>query len=671
MSRALPLALLVPFLFGVGPAPAESLEPQSLGEKIARLFAGEIRAADRRLAEIKRELELLPELYQGPRGSRFGFHSEPIRIQFEQQHVQIDLGDALPIDAVVLMPVVLPSLGSAGRGYGFPLRFKIEVSDTTNKDDFRLVIDQSNDDFENPGRYPVRFATPGVNGRYVRITSIKHARARDQDFIWALEEILVFSGQRNIAATKPRVASSHEELFPNWALGRVNDGISRLATPWDQEPSPTNGFLSAPSQSATEEKWIIIDFEDEYPIDEVRLVPTSSDDPEVVGGRGFPEHFVLELSNDPDFRTTVWRAGSPKHPLGFPWNSVFVRHCHGRSARYLRVQSHALFARGNRHSFALAEVQAYSRGENVALRKPVRVSDQTTRPTATRWAPEHVVDGYSSSHRILELPAYLEKIITRGELEKEHAALLVAREQKIDVVSAGITAGLSSLGGIALFGWIWMIVTGRAVRRRDADILREQIARDLHDDVGSNLAGIVLISEAASSTKDSSAEIQSDFREIKETAMQTSEAMKEIVWLIQVGKASTRDMWLKMRETVERIVGDLDVTLKSEPSEIGSRPIELEVRRHFLFAFKECLHNVRKHAQTTSVTILFTATSRKITFKVTDQGVGFDPGRIKRSGDGLENLRRRAKRVNGRCKIDSIPDHGTTVSFTAPLNPKK
>ena len=180
-----------------------------------------------------------------------------------------------------------------------------------------------------------------------------------------------------------------------------------------------------------------------------------------------------------------------------------------------------------------------------------------------------------------------------------------------------------------------------------------------------------MISEAASSTKDSSAEIQSDFREIKETAMQTSEAMKEIVWLIQVGKASTRDMWLKMRETVARIVGDLDVTLKSEPSEIGCRPIELEVRRHFLFAFKECLHNVRKHAQTTSVTILFTATSRKITFKVTDQGVGFDPGRIERSGDGLENLRRRAKRVNGRCKIDSIPDHGTTVSFTAPLNPKK
>lgn len=670
MHRPPSLLLLILLYGGLGSPRATATESRSLGEKIARLVSGDIRSADRRLHEIDTELEMLPELYQGPRGSRLGFHSETIHTQFEEHHIQIDLREERLIDSIVLMPVVLPTLGPAGEGYGFPMRFKIEVSKTEERDDFQLIADHTKSDFENPGRYPVRFAADGITGRYLRVSSVKHVRARDQGFIWALEEILVLSGQSNIAIGTPRSASSQEELFPNWSLGRVNDGISRLAYPADRQPSPTNGFLSAPSSSPTKKKWITIDFGKEYPIDEVRIVPTSSDDPEVIGGRGFPNHLILELSLDPRFESTVWRTSNRNTPLGYPWNAPLVRPSQGLTARYLRVGANSLWARGDQHSFALAEVQAYSNGTNIALGKPVQVSDRTTRSTATRWAPEYLVDGYSTTHRIIELPTYIDKIITRAGLEKERANLLVRREKSIDVVSAGVTAGMGSIGGIAIIGWIWMIVRVRVVRRRDTALLREQIARDLHDDVGSNLAGIVLISEAASTNKQASPEIQSDFREIKDTAAQTSEAMKDIVWLIHVGKDSTRDMWFKMRESAERIVGDLELSLNSVPAEIGNHPIDLQVRRHFLFAFKESLHNVLKHAQATKVSILFTAAPGEISFKVTDRGVGFDPESLKDPGHGLENLRRRAERVNGHCEIDSIPEEGTTVAFTVPLNRK-
>ena len=641
----------------------------SLGDRIARIVNPAIRKADKRLSRIERELLSLPELYNGPRGSRFGFHSETIADQQEPHHLQIDLGESRSFDSVVLMPVHLPTRGTEGEGYGFPLRFKIEVSDTPDTG-FKLLVDQTGSDYPNPGRYPIKFPTNDSSGRYVRVTSTKHVAARE-GFIWAMEEIMVLAGNYNISSFRPRTASSDQELYPNWSLQRVNDGISRLSNPHNTNRSPSNGFLSAPSESGKDPKWIVIDLGEPLPVEEIRVIPTSSDDPEVVGGRGFPKSLVLELSNDPDFQTTVWRATQSRHPLGYPWTSAFVRACNGQPGRYIRITSNDLFARGNLHSLALSEIQAYLDGANVALWQDVTVSDQATREDDTsRWAPKYLVDGYSSTHKMIELPEHIDLIIERGTLENERSRLLLQQEEDTDLALTGITAGAGAIGGVALFGWAWMIFRQRRVRMRDAKKLRKQIARDLHDDIGSNLAGIVLISEVGSRNVKTSTAIRDDFREIYETAGQTSDAMRDIVWLIHAGEATTRDLFMKMRESIGLIVGNLETSVQASPPSFKNRPIELQVRRHFFFAFKEALNNVQRHAQATSVHILFELTPHQVTFEVADNGIGFNPDNVGGSGHGLENFRRRAERVNGQFKINSIPTEGTKVRFSAPLNHK-
>ena len=643
---------------------------QSLEDRVARLVSPGIRQIDKHLDRIERKLLSLPEPYNGPRGSRFGFHSETIAHQEEPHHLQIDLGKSHPIDSVILVPVHLPTLGSAGEGYGFPLRFKVEVSDSASSG-FQLLVDHTDRDYPNPGRYPVKLPAEKLSGRYVRVTSTRHVPSKE-GFIWAMEEIMVLSGNYNIGSTMQRSATSSQELYPNWSLQRVNDGISRLSNPHNTDPSPSNGFLSAPSASGTDPKWIVIDLGKPLPIEEIRIIPTSSDDPEVIGGRGFPERFIVELSNDPKFETTVWQAGTPsRYSLGYPWNSAFIRSCNGKPARYIRVISSLLFARGKRHSFALAEVQAYSGGKNVALWKDVHVSDQTPRADATRWAPKFLVDGYSSSHKLIEIPDYIDLVIEKGKLEHTQDQLLRQQEENIAFALASMTAGTGVIGGIAIFGWIWGSFRQRAVRTRDAEQLREQIARDLHDDIGSNLAGIVLISEAGSNIKGIATEARDDFREIKETAKHTSDAMRDIVWLTHVGNPTTSDLFMKMRESVSLIVGHLETSIQASPPSFKAHPIALQVRRHFFFAFKEALNNVRKHAHATHVQILFEVSPHQVTFVVTDDGNGFDPDYIvDSSGHGLENFRRRAERVNGHYEIKSTPTQGTTVKFSTPLTQK-
>ena len=268
---------------------------------------------------------------------------------------------------------------------------------------------------------------------------------------------------------------------------------------------------------------------------------------------------------------------------------------------------------------------------------------------------------------MIEIPDHIALIIERGILERKRVQLLRRQEEDIDFALASVTTGAGTISGVALFGWIWMIFRQRAVRLRDSEKLRKQIARDLHDDIGSNLAGIVLISEVGRSNQEASTEIRDDFREIHETAEHTSDAMRDIVWLIHAGDATTQDLFMKMRESVGLIVGNLETSIRSSPPSFKSRPIGLEARRHFFFAFKEALNNVRKHAQATTVEVLFELTPLQVTFEVADNGVGFEPDKVDRSGHGLENFRRRADRVNGLCEIKSIPKQGTTVRFSAPL----
>ncbi|HBM78103.1 MAG TPA: hypothetical protein DD438_08325, partial [Verrucomicrobiales bacterium] len=104
--RIVPFALVV-----TGPALLATPEEanSSVKDWMARLIKPGIRKTDARISQIDQELSGLPELYTGPRGSRFGFHSETIIEQTEPHYVQIDLGEVQALDSVVLLPVHLPT----------------------------------------------------------------------------------------------------------------------------------------------------------------------------------------------------------------------------------------------------------------------------------------------------------------------------------------------------------------------------------------------------------------------------------------------------------------------------------------------------------------------------------------------------------------------------------
>lgn len=653
--------------FGAGDLRADEMGGGGIAAQVARVASPEMRKIETRLVELAAELAELPQLQEAPLASRYGFRSNTLLEQDAPHWVQIDLGRSWLIDRIAAVPAHIPSLGNRGDGYGFPLRFKIEVANDPNMEEAVTVVDRTAEDVANPGRYPMTFRLEPVQGRYLRFTSTRHFPV-EEGFIWALEELVILSGNNTLGVNGAQTASSSLELYPNWSRQRINDGQSALGMPSTSEESPTRGYLSAMTNDSKDEKWLQVDLEREFALDEIRLLPVESGNFETLGVLSFPRAWTLELANDPEFREVTWRHHrEPATLVGHPGGCGVVVSGLAHRGRYLRLSTQELWGREDQAGFGLAEVQAYSGGENVALGKAVQASDVTDKPDASGWAPEFVVDGFTSRHRLIEYPEYLDLIEERGQLDMEQNLLLARRDRKVRVTGLVLGYGGGTLGAVAVLGWGWMLVRQRVVKRRAVVQLREQIARDLHDDIGCNLGGIVLLSDMGSKSS-GDGQAREDFETIRETAEETSQSMKDIVWLIQHGDTRLRDLVTRMRRATEIVLGDESVSLSVEPAEYRNRKVSLLFRRHVFFAFKEALNNVRKHSGATLVEVNITISDRDLNFEVRDDGRGFDPQEIETRGNGLKNLKLRAERLKGTCRVDSTPGEGTCISFTSPLN---
>jgi signal transduction histidine kinase/ligand-binding sensor domain-containing protein len=189
---------------------------------------------------------------------------------------------------------------------------------------------------------------------------------------------------------------------------------------------------------------------------------------------------------------------------------------------------------------------------------------------------------------------------------------------------------------------------------------RIRIARDLHDDVGSNLSSIVLLYQMCP------APASSELADIRRVASETIEALRDIVWFINPAYDRLGDLIERMNAACADLLPALPHTF-----ECGTIPAETKLaptfRRNLLPAFKESLHNAAQHSGATHIGIRADLSDGIFCFSISDNGTGFDESRVT-LGNGLRSLRRRAAELGGEVRIESgLDGTGTRVTFSAPL----
>jgi signal transduction histidine kinase len=196
--------------------------------------------------------------------------------------------------------------------------------------------------------------------------------------------------------------------------------------------------------------------------------------------------------------------------------------------------------------------------------------------------------------------------------------------------------------------------------------MRDKIANDLHDDVGSTLSSIVLYGQVA--LKSDQEKSKSVIEKIISSSQRMMESMSDIVWAIH----SRNDAWVnlisRMKETASERLGMTGIRFTLNHDEaIEQIRFNMEARRNILLLFKEALHNAAKYSDAGSINCDLRIEGDMLLLTVQDDGKGFHPEQVIK-GNGLESMKSRSQELKGTFEIESSPGKGTRITFQLPVN---
>ena len=217
----------------------------------------------------------------------------------------------------------------------------------------------------------------------------------------------------------------------------------------------------------------------------------------------------------------------------------------------------------------------------------------------------------------------------------------------------------------------------REERLRELERVRTRIAADLHDDIGSSLTKIVILSDVAQQkASENGGQKSESLNAISDISNELVEAMSDIVWAINPRKDRLSELSHRMRRfasdmfTARNIKFQFRAAHSDDDLQLGAN-----VRREVFLIFKESVNNVVKHSNCTEATAQFSIEDGRLTLQIKDNGQGFKPAALNepangvpiRGGNGLPSMRQRATELGGEFKVTTAEGQGTTVWLSVPI----
>lgn len=216
-------------------------------------------------------------------------------------------------------------------------------------------------------------------------------------------------------------------------------------------------------------------------------------------------------------------------------------------------------------------------------------------------------------------------------------------------------------------GVIMLFFLYREGQRGRLQRMRDDIARDLHDEMGSNLSTIKLLSEFELMKTETGE--QPVIRTILDKTNLIMDSMYEIIWSIHPSKGQSTDIVERIKRYCIETLEPLDINIRfdiTEPVTLSTNKINLDMRRHIFLVFKEAVNNIAKYAHASQVVFAVQAEHHQIVMSLQDNGIGFDLESVQ-SGHGLQNMKSRAVSMHASLEIQSKPGDGTRVKLNLPF----
>ena len=220
--------------------------------------------------------------------------------------------------------------------------------------------------------------------------------------------------------------------------------------------------------------------------------------------------------------------------------------------------------------------------------------------------------------------------------------------------------------GLAIAAIVYAIDRYRIARLIELERVRTRIATDLHDDIGSSLSQVSVLSEVIRRRVGDEPTVAEPLSMIATLSRDLVDSMNDIVWAINPRRDRLADLTHRMRRFASDAFTNREIAFTFDAPEQHDVRLEVDVRREVFLVFKESINNVVRHSGCTAATVDFRIQGHWLELSVTDNGRGFDPERVC-DGNGLVNMRQRAERIGGSFTVAPGPGQGAAIKLRAPV----
>lgn len=203
-------------------------------------------------------------------------------------------------------------------------------------------------------------------------------------------------------------------------------------------------------------------------------------------------------------------------------------------------------------------------------------------------------------------------------------------------------------------------------REREMEKERTRISRDMHDEVGSSLTEIAIISEIVKKNINKPEEVVGHLNNISSQIAEIIDNISQIIWAINPKNDPLENLISYIRQFGKNYLGKAGVKCRFLVEEkLPDFHLSAEVRRNVFLVFKEALNNVVKHSGANEVIAKIDILDSKMALEIIDNGKGIE--KKNGFGNGLNNMQRRVEEINGEFNLSSEVGNGTIIKLTVPL----
>ncbi len=259
----------------------------------------------------------------------------------------------------------------------------------------------------------------------------------------------------------------------------------------------------------------------------------------------------------------------------------------------------------------------------------------------------------------------VQKVSQKAEDDKKQGQLvLLNKERSIQGLELNKQKQIKNylLAGLILFALLTFFIYRNYRIQQNLKLLtlRNKIASDLHDDVGSTLSSISIFSQMA---QQQSKEVIPMLETIGESSRKMLDAMADIVWTINPENDQFEKIILRMRSFAYELLGAKNIDFEFvADDEVAKVKLPMNVRKNLYLIFKEATNNMVKYSGADKALFTVKEENNKLILMIRDNGKGFDINQSS-EGNGLKNMRKRAEEIGAFFSIDSYPLKGTTVQL--------